>query len=67
MAEFPDNDTIVSTLENLEEGVREFKEAIGNASIEEIASALEHILNTVNKATESFAVDLDTKSLDNEL
>lgn len=65
MSEFPDNETIVSTLESLEACVREFREAIGNANIEEIAAALEHTLYTVNEAYNSFNVDIDSKMSDN--
>jgi len=66
MAEFPDNETIVEGLESVENGVRELREAIGNADIVQVADALENILKAVDKAAESFAVDLNVDCNDNK-
>ena len=66
MAEFPDNDTIVEGLESVENGVRELREAIGNADIVQVADALENILKAVDEAAESFAVDLNVDCNDNK-
>jgi len=65
MAEFPDNDTIVQGLESVEEGVRELREAIGNADLVQVAAALETILNAVDKAAKSFDVDITVDCDDN--
>jgi len=65
MASFPDNDTIVRELESVEEGVRELREAIGNADLVEITEALENILKAVNGAADSFDVDITVDCNDN--